>query len=195
MPGLTVNVLIQDIKKLETGALLVGFFENVRPLAHLSGELDWLLCGALSSLIINQKLRGSLGEVALIASRGKVPASKVFLVGLGPSGTITVDSIGVAAKSAVTAALRAGVTDMALECFPVPGISTESLVKGIARGAAEGSRGKQAIVHLLAPDATQYEQISKLVTGLPGVQNVQTDFLPERALPAVNEKHQENMKE
>ncbi len=86
---MTVKVLLQDIKKLETEALIFGFYENVRPLRDLAGQLDWLLCGSLSHLIINQKLRGSLGEVALVTSRGKVPASKLFMVGLGPKETAT----------------------------------------------------------------------------------------------------------
>ena len=83
MPGLTVNVLLQDIKKLETEALIVGFFEDVRPLKHLAGELDWLLCGSLSNLIIKHKLQGALGDVALLTSQGKMPAQKIFMVGLG----------------------------------------------------------------------------------------------------------------
>ena len=52
-----MQVLLQDIKKIETGAIIVGFFEDVRPLKGLAGELDWLLCGALSRLIINKKPR------------------------------------------------------------------------------------------------------------------------------------------
>jgi hypothetical protein len=173
MPGLTVNVLLQDIKKLETDAVLVGFFEDVRPLAHLAGELDWLLCGALSNLIINQKLRGCLGEVALIASRGKVPAQKIFLVGLGPSATVTADLVRIATRSAVSSALHAGVKDMALECFSAPGLSVESLLNGMVQGAAEGSAGAQATVHLLASDAGHYEQISKLVNSRSGGQQGQ----------------------
>ena len=164
MPGLTVNVLLQDMKKLETDALIVGFFENVRPLAHLAGELDWLLCGALSNLIINQKLCGARGEVALITSRGKVPAEKIFLVGLGPSDAITADSVRSAAGNAVSSAIAAGAKDIALECFSTPVLSVEALVKGILQGAADGSRGRQAAIHLLAPDPSHYDQFSKLVT-------------------------------
>ena len=84
MASVTVKVILQDIKKLVTEALIVGFYEDVRPLKGAAGELDWLLCGALSSLLIAKKIRGSLGDVALVTSQGKVPAQKIFLVGLGP---------------------------------------------------------------------------------------------------------------
>ena len=79
-----LKVIIQDIKKLETDALIVNFFEDVRPLKGLAGELDWLLCGSLSHLILNNKINGSLGDVALLTSQGKIPAKKIFLLGLGP---------------------------------------------------------------------------------------------------------------
>jgi hypothetical protein len=73
MPGLMVDVILQDIKKVESEALIVGFFEDVRPLKGLAGQLDWLLCGALSSLLIENKLRGALGDVALLTARGRFP--------------------------------------------------------------------------------------------------------------------------
>ncbi|MDA8422897.1 MAG: hypothetical protein M0Z89_06150, partial [Nitrospiraceae bacterium] len=84
MPGLTVRVIIEDIKNVETEALVVGFFQDIRPLKGFVGQLDWLLCSALSGLLLKNKLHGSLGDVALLTSRGKVPAQKIFLVGLGP---------------------------------------------------------------------------------------------------------------
>ena len=65
MSSVTVKVILQDIKRLATEALIVGFYEDVRPLKGVAGELDWLLCGALSSLVLTEKLRGSLGDVAL----------------------------------------------------------------------------------------------------------------------------------
>ena len=110
-----VKVILQDIKKLETGALIVGFFEDVRPLKGLAGELDWLLCSSLSSLIIKNKLRGALGELALLTSRGKVPASKIFMLGLGPRGSVSPETLQEAARSAAAAAVGAGVTSAALE--------------------------------------------------------------------------------
>ena len=91
MSSVTVTVILQDIKKLATEALIVGFYEDVRPLKGVAGELDWLLCGALSSLVLTKKLRGSFGDVALVTSQGKVPAQKIFLVGLGPRAGLTLN--------------------------------------------------------------------------------------------------------
>ena len=159
-----VKVIVQDIKKLETGALIVGVFEDVRPLKGLAGELDWLLCGSLSSLIIKNKLRGALGELALLTSRGKVPASKIFMLGLGPRGSVSPDTLREAARSAAAAAAGAGVTSAALEYIAPPELATESAVSALRQGMTEGSRESSIEISLLAPDAASFEKISRLLT-------------------------------
>ena len=159
-----VKVILQDIKKLETGALIVGFFEDVRPLKGLAGELDWLLCGSLSSLIIKDKLRGALGELALLTSRGKVPASKLFMLGLGPRESFSAAALQEAARSAAAAAVGAGVASVALEYLAVPELAIASAVNALRQGLADGSRGHSIEISLLAPDAASYEKISRLIT-------------------------------
>lgn len=159
-----VKVILQDIKKLETGALIVGFFEDVRPLKGLAGELDWLLCSSLSSLIIKNKLRGALGEMALVTSQGKVPASKIFMLGLGPRGSVSLETLRAAAQSAAAAAAGAGVTSAALEYLATPELSMEAAVAALRQGLADGSRGSSIEISLLAPDAASFEKISRLIT-------------------------------
>lgn len=159
-----VKVILQDIKKLETGALIVGFFEDVRPLKGLAGELDWLLCGSLSSLIIKDKLHGALGELALLTSRGKVPASKIFMLGLGPRANFSAAALQEAARSAAAAAAGAGVAAAALEYPALPELATESAVNALRQGLADGSRGHSIEISLLAPDAVAYEKISRSIS-------------------------------
>jgi len=164
MPGLTVKVILQDIKKLETEALIVGFHEDVRPLKGLAGELDWLLCGALSNLIIKNKMRGNLGDVALLTSRGKVPAPKIFLVGLGPREEFSPSSLRAAVKTAVSSALGAGVKNAALELFQTPELSTDAGLPAVQQGISAGAGTGQIDIALLAADAAAYETISKLMS-------------------------------
>ena len=159
-----VKVILQDIKKLETGALIVGFFEDVRPLKGLAGELDWLLCGALSSLIIKHKLSGALGELALLTSQGKVPASKIFMLGLGPRRGISLETLRNAACSAAAAVAGVGAASAALEHFITPELSPEAAVSSLRQGLAEGSQGSSMEISLLAPDAASYEMISRSLT-------------------------------
>jgi leucyl aminopeptidase len=160
---LDVKVILQDIKKLETEAVIVGFYKDVRPLKGLAGELDWLLCGSLSDLILNSKLNGSLGEVALLASRGKVPATKIFMVGLGPKEGSSPSLLRNVARMAASSAVGAGVMNMAVEYFYSPDAPYDAVVAALREGLSEGARGRALTVSLLAPDAVAYERISRLV--------------------------------
>jgi hypothetical protein len=160
---LTVDVLLQDIKKIETDALVVGFFEDVRPLKGFAGELDWLLCGALSSLLLGNKVRGSLGDVALLTSQGKVPAQKLFMIGLGTRTGITPSRLRNAARIAAEGATRAGAGRMAVECFHSSDKPGENDIAALLEGLNEGAETRALNVSLLAPDATSYEKIQRTV--------------------------------
>ena len=98
---MVLKVLMHDIKGLDADAVIVGFYEDVRPLKGAAGALDWLLCGALSQLIIQNKVRGALGEVALLTSRGKIPADKIFMLGLGQRNASTPEALRAAARAAL----------------------------------------------------------------------------------------------
>ena len=106
MSVVTVKVILKDIKELATEALIVGFYEDVRPLKGVAGKLDWLFCGTLSSLILSNKIRGSLGDVALVTSQGKVAVQKIFLVGLGPRAGMDQTALRSAARNAATSPWR-----------------------------------------------------------------------------------------
>jgi len=164
MPGLVLKVILQDIKKLETDALIVGFYEDVRPLKGLAGELDWLLCGSLSNLILSDKLRGSLGDVALLTSRGKIPAQKIFMVGLGAAGSLSPVSLRRAARTAASSALSAGVVNAALEYFPVSnGEPKDVTVHALRDGLMDGAGAGSLHVSLLATNAAAYEKLTRIM--------------------------------
>ncbi len=163
MSGVTVQVIFQDIKKLATDALIVGFYEDVRPLKGVAGELDWLLCGSLSSLILTKKLSGALGEVALLTSQGKVPVQKIFLVGLGPRAGLTRTTLQSAARNAAASAVGAGVRSAAIEYFPSSDMPHDSGVHALYQGLQMGAGGHDFDVHLIASDAEAYENISRLI--------------------------------
>ena len=160
---MTVDVLLQDIKKLETDALVVGFFEDVRPLKGIAGELDWLLCGALSSLLLGKKVRGSLGDVALLTSQGKVPAQKLFMIGLGSRAGITPSRLRSAARIAAAGATRAGVGRVAVECFHTSDTPGENDIFALLEGLTEGAETRALDVSLLAPDAASFKKIQEVV--------------------------------
>ena len=161
MPGVTVKVILKDLKNLAAEALIVGFYEDVRPLKGVAGELDWLLCGSLSALLLSKKLSGSLGDVALVTSQGKVPVQKIFMVGLGPRNGMTPATLRSAARNAATAAVGAGVSSAAIEYFPSPDMLHDNGMSALYQGLNEVAGGSSLDVVVLASDAATYEQISR----------------------------------
>jgi len=154
---------MHDIKDLETDAVIVGFHEDVRPLKGTAGALDWLLCGALSHLIIQKKMRGILGEVALLTSKGKVPADKIFMVGLGPRAESSPESLRAAARVAAASSVNAGIARAALDFFPAGSAQSDDALAAVRVGLAEGAGAHPIDFILLAPDDTAFERMSRLV--------------------------------
>ena len=157
-----VSAILQDIKNIEADALIVVFFEDVRPLKGLAGELDWLLCGALSKLLLNDKLSGVLGDTALLTSQGKIPAQKIFMIGLGSRKTLSTASLRTAAKQASQALHSAGAVRGAIEMYRAPNISPVDVARSMEEGLREGAGGRTMDVALIAPDAATYEKISRI---------------------------------
>lgn len=158
-----MKVLFQDIKKLEAEALIVGFFEDVRPLKGLAGELDWLLCGSLSNLIISRKLSGSLGDIALLTSQGKLPVQKIFMLGLGRRVDFSASILHNVAMTAAASVLGTGVTQAALEFFLPANVSYDSVLSALSEGLTQGAQGRTLDVSLLAPTAAAYEKLAQLL--------------------------------
>jgi hypothetical protein len=158
----TVSAILQDMKKIETEALVVVFFEDVRPLKGLAGELDWLLCGALSGLLLSGKLRGRLGDTALLTSQGKLPAQKVFMIGLGPRKGLSAAVLESAALHAAAAAASAGVTRAAMEFLLPQNTPPADAVRSIYKGLREGVGGRRLDLALVAPDASLYDKINRV---------------------------------
>lgn len=164
MSGLTVKVLLQDIRKIETEALIVGFYEDVRPLKGIAGELDWLLCGSLSSLILKNKLRGSLGDVALVTSQGKLSAQKIFLLGLGTRAGLSPSTLSSIAKTAAASALGAGVGSAVLEYIEPADLPADTCLSALQSGLHEGVAGRTFDVALLASDVVSYDKIARFLS-------------------------------
>jgi len=154
---------MRDIKDLDADAVIVGFHEDVRPLKGAAGALDWLLCGALSQLIIREKIKGSVGEVALLTSRGKIPAAKIFMIGLGQREASPPGTLRSAARAAAMSAVNAGVARAALDCFPLGGVPSDEAVTAVREGLAEGAGAHPIDFTLLAPDAAAFERMARVV--------------------------------
>ncbi len=81
MPSL--KVITQKVTKLHSEVLVLGFFQNDRPLKGLAAEIDWIYNGLISRLILRKKIKGGVGEAMLLATERKLYTHKVLVMGLG----------------------------------------------------------------------------------------------------------------
>lgn len=162
---MNLKVALQDVKKFETDALVVECYEDIRPLKGLAGELDWLLCSALSSLLAGGKFRGALGEAALVTPRGKIPVQKLFLIGRGARSGASDSSVRDYGR-VVAATLRgAGAGRAAIEFAALPGMTDDQQLRALRSGLEEGAGGHPADLVLLVRDAALYDRLTRMVQG------------------------------
>jgi len=155
--------MVHDVKTLDVEAVVVGFHEDVRPLKGMAGELDWVLCGSLSRLVRKGHVRGALGDRALLTTAGKLPATKVFMLGLGPRGAAPQEYLRVAARTAAASLADAGISRAAVDLFPLGFVPKEEAASAIVDGLAEGAGERELQDSLLAPDAAAFEQMSRIL--------------------------------
>jgi hypothetical protein len=156
-----LQVLSHDIRTVDAEAVVVGFHDDVRPLKGGAGVLDWVLCGALSRLIIDGHVRGAAGDVALLTNAGKLPARMVFMIGLGSSAAAAPEALHLAARSAAAGLIGAGVRRAALDLFPLIAEPGEQEIAEVRQGLTEGSGGRELQITLLAQDAAAVARISR----------------------------------
>jgi hypothetical protein len=73
----------EEVDVQECDILVIGFFQDERPLRGSAGWVDWRLNGMLSHLLIEKRLIGEWKELTLIPSQRRVLSRVILLVGLG----------------------------------------------------------------------------------------------------------------
>ncbi|MDP3937825.1 MAG: M17 family peptidase N-terminal domain-containing protein [Deltaproteobacteria bacterium] len=125
--------------RVGTKALVVGFFNDDRPLRGAVGMVDWRLNGYVSRLLEAQRLSGDSTESTLVASSGRLGADFALLVGLGQRAHYGYERITDITSSATMTLQKLHVEEFALE---VPGArlmgldpaeSVYNAVKGIVK--------------------------------------------------------------
>ncbi|MFC2002917.1 leucyl aminopeptidase [Chloroflexota bacterium] len=132
-----IKAVASDIAKVKADAIIINFFEGTDQLEGDIANIDKALDGAISQLIGQGEIKGKLKEVTLIHSLGKLPASRVVVVGLGKKQELSQDKIRGAVAEACRLLRQKGVENIAT--IPLgAGIASISL-EGSGRAIAEGA--------------------------------------------------------
>ena len=132
-----INATIQTVS---ADAILINQFEDPSAPSGEAGMVDKVLNGAISELIHANDFRGKLNEVAVIYSRGSLPAARVILIGLGRAGDVSPDHIRQAAATGAKKARELGCKSIAAfvpgsEAGNVePSLAAQALVEGVLLG-------------------------------------------------------------
>lgn len=98
-------------------ALCCFVTEDERPLSGAAGFLDWRLCGELSRVLGSGFFIGAPGDKLLVPTDARVPARRIFAIGLGRSQSVTALGLEHALTGAAAMLTRAQVPSVAL-AFP-----------------------------------------------------------------------------
>jgi len=78
-----ITPTLEALDTVEAEDLVVGLFEDERPLRGVAGLLDWRLCGLLSRYLQEPRFTGVFDERVLMPGAGRVAPKRLFLFGLG----------------------------------------------------------------------------------------------------------------
>lgn len=119
--------------------------EDERPLSGAAGFVDWRLCGEFSRILKSGFFTGTPGDKLLLPTDARVPARKLFAVGLGRSAGITALGLEHALSAAATMLSRAQVESVALAFPRLPEPVAAAREELIARAFAPHFQGAVAV--------------------------------------------------
>lgn len=177
-----------DVQECEI--LVLGFFEDERPLRGSSGWVDWRLNGALSRHVIEKRLLGTWKETTLIPSQGRILPPLILLIGLGKTKEYSYPRLRELFPFLVGTLKKLNVSRI---CFSLPedeerqvesGKLVEILMEGMADSMDEAapSDREEWIRGLQLYFAEGEERFSEILLGVHTAQSILRDRLSIRIL-------------
>ncbi|MEO5656157.1 MAG: M17 family peptidase N-terminal domain-containing protein [Nitrospiria bacterium] len=151
----------EPLARIHADILVMGFFEDVRPLQGLTGQFDWLARGGLSRLIVGGRVSGRLKETILMALP-TFATPRVMCIGLGKSTTYSYLVLHQVIESLRAAVQEMGVRTAAVEIL---GAHTRGIDAAIAARtcvkAWYAAAAAEVDLTLVAPRGTQPRQLEQ----------------------------------
>jgi len=101
-----ISIKCVSVTQVKCDLLVVNLFEGVKVPGGATAAVDKKLSEAIAKLIKKGEISGKLGEVNLIHTQGKLPATQVLVVGLGKSEDFDFERVRVAAGAAMAEAQK-----------------------------------------------------------------------------------------
>ena len=135
-----VRVRAQDLLSYEGDALIVNLFEGVKQPGGATGAVDRALAGAIEAAIRRREFRGKLHEWILLHTFGRLPVTRVLVIGLGKQEEFTLDRIRSVSAEALRRLRDVGVKRVGtiVHGAGVSGLEAKQAAQAVTEGALLG---------------------------------------------------------
>jgi leucyl aminopeptidase len=135
-----INAVAGNITKIETGAIIVGCYEEAKKPEGDAALVDAAMDGLIARLLQKGDIKGKLNEITLLHCTGKLAAGRVAVVGLGKPDSLTLDKVRGAVGEVCRYLRQKSVDRIACGSLGagVNGIKTDDAVQAMAEGAMLG---------------------------------------------------------
>ena len=135
-----LSAIKADVTQVETAALVVNLYQGVDRPAGATGAVDAALDGQIAELIADGEITGRPGEITIVHTRGRLPARRVVVVGLGPKADCDLETVRKATGSVTQRLLRHRITRFHTILhggadLEAAGVSTRHLAQAVAEAA------------------------------------------------------------
>jgi leucyl aminopeptidase len=118
--------------------LVVGRYSDAARIPAEVSALDAKLDGALSKVLKTERFEGKPGQTSYCYTNGRVPAERIFVVGLGPKRSGEAEPVRRAVASAVRRARDLGASSAAV-FMPPDGLRPRARAQSVVEGAWLGT--------------------------------------------------------
>jgi leucyl aminopeptidase len=161
-----IKVISGDITQAKSDVLILIYFENAESAGKDTARVDQALEGAISQLVKQGEIKGKFKEITVIYTLGKLPSSKVAIVGIGEKTELSLDKIRIAVAE-VCKMLRQKSperVDLVADGIDINGIDNEAVGQAITEGALLGTYTFRKHI-TKAPDYKEIRQFNILSRG------------------------------
>jgi hypothetical protein len=181
-----IELETRPIERIESDLVVVGYFEDDRPLRGGAARVDWRLCGHLSELLIGGRVTGGVGEAVLMPSIGALRAPRLLLLGLGSRRRFPLSSAEEAMFEATRRGLDLSVARMAVAPLGIASDDiprhAQALVAGVSR--AQEGRSRPLSIALAVPGAEIDRTADALETAMRGLDADAIGLRSPRRMPS-----------
>jgi len=135
-----IKAVTGDLTGIKAGAVIVNHFEGAKRPEGDAAAVDKALDGAISRLIKEGDIKGKPNEITLLHNPGKLPASRVAVVGLGKKKELNINKVRGAIAETCRYLRGKSVTSVAagVQGAGINGIKIEAAAQALTEGAMLG---------------------------------------------------------